>query len=69
MLKIIIKYEQGKKNVIADALSRLIPDSKNSNKEIKNTTLFTHLNNNENINCNSVENTNKMNNTNKNDYN
>jgi len=68
MLKIIVKYKQGKKNVIADALSRLIPDSKNINKEIKNTTLFIHLNNNENINYHSVENISKMNNTNKNDY-
>ena len=56
-----------KENVIADALSRLIPDSKNINKEIKNTTLFIHLNNNENINYNSVEIINKMNNTNKSD--
>jgi len=35
MLKIIVKYEQGKKNVIADALSRLIPDSKNTKKKLK----------------------------------
>ena len=68
MLKIVVKYEQGKKNVIADALSRLIPDSKNINKEIKNNTLFIHLNNNENINYDSIENINRMNNTNKNDY-
>ncbi len=37
MLKVVVKYEQGKKNVVADALSRLLPSDDNN----KNISLMT----------------------------
>jgi len=51
MLKVIVKYEQGKKNVIADALSRLKAKDKNSS----NITVATlnYVNGNRNIKINS----------------
>ncbi len=60
ILKVSVQFEEGRKNVIADALSRIPTNKINDNKEILNAILNNNISNNKSNNENNEDNINKF---------